>query len=232
MPADSCATPSVRFGRVEALRGVSLAIAARRRHRAGRRQRLRQDHACCACCTASSATAASATRPSRRRAQAMVFQRPFMLHLSVWNNLRARALARRRAGRRARRAGRRGAAARRARGAARPRPARALSGGEQQRLALARAWAVRPDILFLDEPTASLDPSAKNEVEALLEGFARDGMTLVMSTPQPRPGQAPGDPRRLPRPRRRFRPTCRPRPSSARTASACAAARICSSKES
>jgi tungstate transport system ATP-binding protein len=62
------------------------------------------------------------------------------------------------------------------------RPARALSGGQQQRLALARAWAVRPDILFLDEPTASLDPSAKREVEALIEKFARDGMTMVLSS--------------------------------------------------
>jgi hypothetical protein len=64
----------------------------------------------------------------------------------------------------------------------RDRPARSLSGGEQQRLALARGWAVRPDILFLDEPTASLDPSAKKDVEALLADFAADGMTLVMST--------------------------------------------------
>jgi len=64
----------------------------------------------------------------------------------------------------------------------RDRSARSLSGGEQQRLALARVWALRPDILFLDEPTASLDPSAKKEVEALLASFAVDGMTLVMST--------------------------------------------------
>jgi tungstate transport system ATP-binding protein len=41
---------------------------------------------------------------------------------------------------------------------------------------------VRPDILFLDEPTASLDPSAKKDVESLLAGFAAEGMTLVMST--------------------------------------------------
>jgi tungstate transport system ATP-binding protein len=41
---------------------------------------------------------------------------------------------------------------------------------------------VRPDILFLDEPTANLDPSAKKDVEALLADFAADGMTLVMST--------------------------------------------------
>ena len=62
------------------------------------------------------------------------------------------------------------------------RPARALSGGQQQRLALARAWVVQPQLLFLDEPTSSLDPSAKREVEALLAGFAAEGVTMVMST--------------------------------------------------
>jgi tungstate transport system ATP-binding protein len=62
------------------------------------------------------------------------------------------------------------------------RQARALSGGQQQRLALARAWALQPDILYLDEPTASLDPSAKQEVEALVREFADDGVTVVMST--------------------------------------------------
>ena len=96
----------------------------------------------------------------------MVFQRPFLLRLSVWNNLRiALWLARPDTAT-----------------ALRHRPARSLSGGEQQRLALARGWAVRPDILFLDEPTANLDPSAKKDVEALLADFAADGMTLVMST--------------------------------------------------
>jgi tungstate transport system ATP-binding protein len=57
-----------------------------------------------------------------------------------------------------------------------------LSGGEQQRLALAHAWALHPEVLFLDEPTANLDPSAKKEIEAMLAGFAHEGMTLVMST--------------------------------------------------
>ncbi len=113
--------------------------------------------------------------------QAMVFQRPFLLRLSVWNNLRlalwlAGVPATEREARTAQALHRVGLTALGAR------PARALSGGEQQRLALARAWAVRPDVLFLDEPTASLDPSAKNAVEALLHGFAAEGMTLVMST--------------------------------------------------
>jgi tungstate transport system ATP-binding protein len=113
----------------------------------------------------------------------MVFQRPFLLRLSVLNNLRLalwlgdrRATAQaptRRAIEALQRVGLDGL---------RDRPARTLSGGEQQRLALARGWAVRPDILFLDEPTANLDPSAKKEVESLLAGFAAEGMTLVMST--------------------------------------------------
>jgi tungstate transport system ATP-binding protein len=41
---------------------------------------------------------------------------------------------------------------------------------------------VRPQLLFLDEPTASLDPSAKRDVEGLIEEFAGEGMTVIMST--------------------------------------------------
>ena len=62
------------------------------------------------------------------------------------------------------------------------RSARTLSGGEQQRLALARAWALRPEVLFLDEPTASLDPKAARAVEDIVRGIHARGTTIVMST--------------------------------------------------
>jgi tungstate transport system ATP-binding protein len=62
------------------------------------------------------------------------------------------------------------------------RPARILSGGEQQRLALARAWALHPEVLFLDEPTANLDPHATREIEALIRAFDAAGTKIVMST--------------------------------------------------
>ena len=61
-------------------------------------------------------------------------------------------------------------------------PARVLSGGEQQRLALARAWALHPEVLFLDEPTASLDPSATREIEALIRAFDAAGTKIIMAT--------------------------------------------------
>ena len=171
---------SVRFGAVQALRSVSLDvmrgdfIALIGANGSGKTTLLRLLHGLLAFDGTREVLAPQAL-------QVMVFQRPFMLRLSVQRNVM---LALWLAGvPRAERAVRAAQALQRVGlTALRDRPARALSGGEQQRLALARAWAVRPQIVFLDEPTASLDPSAKKEIEALLESFHADGLTLVMST--------------------------------------------------
>ena len=113
--------------------------------------------------------------------QAMVFQRPVMLRRSALANvvyaLGARGIARVERKARAMEALESSGLARVAH-----RPARALSGGEQQRLALARAWALRPEVLFLDEPTASLDPAATHAVEELIRAIGEGGTRIVMTT--------------------------------------------------
>jgi tungstate transport system ATP-binding protein len=62
------------------------------------------------------------------------------------------------------------------------RPARRLSAGEQQRLALARALARDPAVLFLDEPTASLDPASTKAIEDVIRTVSNRGIKVVMST--------------------------------------------------
>jgi tungstate transport system ATP-binding protein len=62
------------------------------------------------------------------------------------------------------------------------RPARRLSGGEQHRVALARALARDPTVLFLDEPTASLDPAATQEIEDIIRTVSARGVKVVMAT--------------------------------------------------
>ncbi len=122
---------------------------------------------------------ANGSDPARH--QAMVFQRPVMLRRTVAENvdhaLRIRG---------APRAERRGLVedalkqTRLYRHAGRQ--ARTLSFGEQQRLALARAWAMKPHILFLDEPTASLDPAVTRTIEELINEIHATGTKIVMST--------------------------------------------------
>jgi tungstate transport system ATP-binding protein len=118
---------------------------------------------------------------SLRRRQAMVFQRPVMLRRSALANvLYALSVAGVPAAQREAQAlaaleevGLRHLA---------HRPARVLSGGEQQRLALARAWALHPEVLFLDEPTANLDPGAAREIETVIRAFDAAGTKIVMAT--------------------------------------------------
>ena len=101
---------------------------------------------------------------------AMLFQRPHMMRMSVRRNLQLglwlSGVPWRQTDERARQALARVELAHLA-----ERNGRALSGGQQQRVALARAWALQPDVWLLDEPTASLDPHAKRDVEALIADF-------------------------------------------------------------
>jgi len=119
--------------------------------------------------------------PEGHRRQAMVFQKPIMLRRSVRANvtygLKVNGVSKARRDEIAeinlKRVGLEGIASR---------PAGVLSGGEQQRLALARAWALAPDVLFLDEPTANLDPAATLAVEEIVEEIHGGGTKIIMTT--------------------------------------------------
>ncbi|HJV59393.1 MAG TPA: phosphate ABC transporter ATP-binding protein [Albitalea sp.] len=172
---------SVRFGPTLALNGIDLALVRGERvalvgaNGSGKSTLLRAMHGLVPLSQGQRLVDAPAPR------LAMVFQRPFMLRLSARANVELglmlqrmpRAQRRERALRALERVGLLAEAGR---------IGRVLSAGQQQRLALARAWAVQPDVLLLDEPTASLDPSAKREVESLIADFTAQGMTIMLSS--------------------------------------------------
>ena len=119
--------------------------------------------------------------PGEPRRQAMVFQRPVLFRRSALGNLRfALAVAGTPAAEREQRA--RAALERVGLASIAQQPARVLSGGEQQRLALARAWMLEPEVLFLDEPTANLDPGAAREIERVILAIDDAGTKIVMVT--------------------------------------------------
>lgn len=116
--------------------------------------------------------------------QAMLFQRPHMLRTSSVNNLAIALWLDRELGLNWQQAkllaqdalslvGLRGVALQNA---------ATLSAGQQQRLALARAWAKKPALLLLDEPTASLDPPAKREIEALVQQMIQSQSVYLPNT--------------------------------------------------
>ena len=121
------------------------------------------------------------SRNGKRRQQAMVFQRPVMLRRSARANI-AYGLALAGVGARERRLRAMDVLEAVGLASVADKPARVLSGGEQQRLALARAWALGPEVLFLDEPTANLDPGATREVESLIGQIHAGGTKIIMTT--------------------------------------------------
>ena len=177
----------VRFGAVTALQAVNLALHRGERlalvgaNGSGKTTLLRLLHGLVPVAPGGGERRVGEAAPGRLPSTTMLFQKPFLLSLSVRFNLHLgfwlhgvpRAEREARAQEALARVGLQGLERR---------SARELSGGQQQRPALARAWALKPDLLLLDEPTASLDPSAKREVENLIARIADDGVTVVMST--------------------------------------------------
>jgi tungstate transport system ATP-binding protein len=171
---------TVRYGQVDALKGIDLQVLQGQRlaligaNGSGKSTLLRLLNGL----VAQELSGQIAVQKDVR--QAMLFQRPHMLRMTVQNNVALGlwlkgtpwALAKKCALDALDRVGLRAEAAR---------PAKALSMGQQQRVAFARALAQQPNVLLLDEPTASMDPHAKREVEALMKEFANQEDETAMT---------------------------------------------------
>ncbi len=174
----------VHYGPVRALNQATLSIAAGERvalvgaNGSGKSTLLRLLHGLLR------PSSGSAQCISRRR-QAMLFQRPYMLRTTAQNHVALGLWLRGTSWRDSRTLALQ-ALQRVELADLAQRNAKALSGGQQQRLALAQAWALKPDVLLLDEPTASLDPHAKREVEGLMDEFVQSAggreMTMIFSS--------------------------------------------------
>jgi tungstate transport system ATP-binding protein len=176
----------VRWGRVQALQGVSLqvqrgeCIALVGGNGSGKSTLLRLAHGLVL------PTAGTVQRDGAAR-QAFVFQKPYVLRATVLTNVALAAWLQTGAQPKP-------AAWAQAKASAllaltqvdlhalATRQARTLSGGQQQRLTFARALCTQPDVLLLDEPTASLAPQAKRDVEVLMHQCSQRGTTLLFAS--------------------------------------------------
>lgn len=167
--------------------GVDLELAADRRtvvmgsNGAGKSLLLRLLHGLIAPTSGTVQWASVLPEREMRRRQAMVFQRPVLLRRSVAANI-AYALAVHGVSRGDRKDRIRAALEAASLEHLADRPARVLSGGEQQRLAVARALSTRPEVLFLDEPTANLDPASTLAIEELIGAAHRAGTKIIFIT--------------------------------------------------
>lgn len=192
-PGDAALLPlrarglTLELGGRRLIDGVDLEVVSNTRtvvmgpNGAGKSLLLRLLHGLIAPTTGSVSWAVALPKREFRRRQAMVFQRPVLLRRSVSANvayaLAAHGVPRPERGKRTRAA----LAAARLEHLA-ERPARVLSGGEQQRLAVARALSIRPEVLFLDEPTANLDPASTLAIEELIGAAHRAGTKIMFIT--------------------------------------------------
>ena len=179
-PVMTLTDAGVRFGRVQALQGVNLqvqrgeSVALVGGNGSGKSTLLRLAQGLLA-------PSEGVVQRDATARQAFVFQRPFVLRTTVLTNVALAAWLRGSAWTQAKEQAHQALTDVGLDGLA-TRQARTLSGGQQQRLAFARALAAQPDALLLDEPTASLAPQAKREVEALMQQCAQRGITLLFAS--------------------------------------------------